>query len=312
MIKYVRHVLLLIVNSLIWVWAGGRLVLDLIGRTTIYEDSFYAIGLVKVGLNWVFSTPWWVPAGLGAACTLATVFFLRPRSDLQSDLRELGAKHSALQSNIERLSHERAATSGKSRTWADERSSHRTEVSSGKFSYIFNETLATSPTIKIFEPLPGKECRISDISPRGFTANIVQWDHVGTFRFFADASQGEYPKEGDPVAALAGGRWYGDRLLFEDQPIVWDEQRSGRYFSPLTIKLDQCPPGVIAELSCEAEPNTGTGLRGNRFAIGRREVATLPVDDEKQVTFGSYEKTPATDKPFRLTIRLLSWYSTDQ
>jgi len=54
-----------------WLWTGATILMNWIGRSTLYEDTETALSLGERGLNWLFSTPWWGP-GLSAAA--ATIF----------------------------------------------------------------------------------------------------------------------------------------------------------------------------------------------------------------------------------------------
>jgi hypothetical protein len=62
-----------------WLIAGWTL--DLIGRSTVVDDYNQLIDRLPAVLQWLFSTPWQVPAGLAAAITIFLVWASWPRSN---------------------------------------------------------------------------------------------------------------------------------------------------------------------------------------------------------------------------------------
>ena len=79
MIAKVRVVLGAIGAALLFLWTGAKLLMDLIGRSTVYEDAQNALSLSEKGLNWLFQTPAWVPAFLALALTLVLIGYSWPR-----------------------------------------------------------------------------------------------------------------------------------------------------------------------------------------------------------------------------------------
>jgi len=53
--------------------------MDLIGRSTVYEDSKHALTLLEKGLNWLFATPSWMPGVIAVAMTIAVIWLLWPK-----------------------------------------------------------------------------------------------------------------------------------------------------------------------------------------------------------------------------------------
>ena len=70
MVRMLKTVISVISTIALWLWVGARLAMDAVGRSTVYEDSQNALGLVERGLNWLFQTPAWVPGVLAALLTL--------------------------------------------------------------------------------------------------------------------------------------------------------------------------------------------------------------------------------------------------
>ena len=53
-----------------------------IGRSTIYEDTENALNLLEKGLNWLFTTPWWVPGICAGVATVFLLWLLWPRKEI--------------------------------------------------------------------------------------------------------------------------------------------------------------------------------------------------------------------------------------
>ena len=56
--------------ALFWLWTGAIVIVDWIGRATILEDAIHAKGLLERSVEWLISTPWWVPGLLATAITI--------------------------------------------------------------------------------------------------------------------------------------------------------------------------------------------------------------------------------------------------
>src|SRR6516164_2482158 len=65
----------ILLSTLLSFWAGGKAMLDLIGRALTVEDFAKPDGLVARGALWLFGTPWWVPGVLATLAVLG-VFLL--------------------------------------------------------------------------------------------------------------------------------------------------------------------------------------------------------------------------------------------
>jgi hypothetical protein len=55
--------------AVLWIYVIIKDGLDWVGRATLFEDADHTLGVVKHGLNWLFSTPWWVATGLAVIAT---------------------------------------------------------------------------------------------------------------------------------------------------------------------------------------------------------------------------------------------------
>jgi hypothetical protein len=54
----------------VYLWTAATLALDMTGRVQLVEAEGGPWGAVAHGLDWLFSTPWWVPAVLAAVTTI--------------------------------------------------------------------------------------------------------------------------------------------------------------------------------------------------------------------------------------------------
>lgn len=71
--------------ALLFIWTGARLLMDAIGRSTLYEDAQNALSLSERGFNWLFQTPAWVPGILALALTIFLVWYSWPSPLLSYD-----------------------------------------------------------------------------------------------------------------------------------------------------------------------------------------------------------------------------------
>jgi hypothetical protein len=62
-----------------WLIAGARLVLDLIGYSTVPEDVTVAQGRVDQLLGYLLTLPWWAPLGFALVATLWLMHVSWPR-----------------------------------------------------------------------------------------------------------------------------------------------------------------------------------------------------------------------------------------
>jgi hypothetical protein len=57
----------------LWTWVATKIVVTLIGATTVVDDYNQFVARLPAIVNWLFSTPWQVPAGLA---TILTIFLI--------------------------------------------------------------------------------------------------------------------------------------------------------------------------------------------------------------------------------------------
>jgi hypothetical protein len=74
--KRFRSILGAVFTALLWIYAILRAALDWMGRGELFDDPQKAKDLVVRGINWLFSTPWWVASLLAL---IATLFLFWPR-----------------------------------------------------------------------------------------------------------------------------------------------------------------------------------------------------------------------------------------
>lgn len=67
--------------ALFWLWAGAKMAMDWIARSTVAASFNQPRGLLGRGGEWLLATPWWVPAILATALTLVVAFPLRSRDE---------------------------------------------------------------------------------------------------------------------------------------------------------------------------------------------------------------------------------------
>lgn len=66
-------------TGLSWVWTGANSVMNLIGRSTLPEDTETAKSVLRQIVEYLVTLPWWVPALCAFALTGALVYWGRPR-----------------------------------------------------------------------------------------------------------------------------------------------------------------------------------------------------------------------------------------
>ena len=71
--QWVNKIISLVGQAILWLWAGAKAVLDWIGWTAAHDDAEQAKSMIDKGLEWLFLTPWWVPAMLATGFTLFLV-----------------------------------------------------------------------------------------------------------------------------------------------------------------------------------------------------------------------------------------------
>jgi hypothetical protein len=67
-----------------WTWAIVRLALDWIGRSTVVDDYNQLVERLPNWLEWLFTTPWWVPSGLATILTVILIWAIWPRKTLRT------------------------------------------------------------------------------------------------------------------------------------------------------------------------------------------------------------------------------------
>jgi hypothetical protein len=68
----------LVATILLWTWATTKTTVTLIGATTVVDDFNQFVERLPAILNWLFSTPWWVPAGLATTLTIFLIWLSWP------------------------------------------------------------------------------------------------------------------------------------------------------------------------------------------------------------------------------------------
>lgn len=63
------------------VLSGARMVLDVIGYSTLPEDAGVAAGRLDQFVAWLLSMPWWAPVGMTFILTVILIFFPPPRAN---------------------------------------------------------------------------------------------------------------------------------------------------------------------------------------------------------------------------------------
>jgi hypothetical protein len=72
--KLAKRTVAVLSIALFWLWAGAKMAMDWIARSTVAESVNQARGLLGRGAEWLLATPWWVPAILASALTLVVAF----------------------------------------------------------------------------------------------------------------------------------------------------------------------------------------------------------------------------------------------
>ena len=75
-VRPVGKVLSAIGAAIFWLWTGAVAVLDYFGRLGALEELAGSKNLLPRFLHWLFSTPWYVPAILGAILTVVLAYVL--------------------------------------------------------------------------------------------------------------------------------------------------------------------------------------------------------------------------------------------
>src|SRR5437879_1682832 len=68
----------IIATIFLWIWVATKIVVTLIGTTTVVDDYNQFIERLPAILGWLYSTPWWVPAGLATALTAFLIWLAWP------------------------------------------------------------------------------------------------------------------------------------------------------------------------------------------------------------------------------------------
>jgi hypothetical protein len=85
---------------LLWAYAIVRSALDWMGRASLFNESEHTLSMIERGLNWLFSTPWWVAAGLAVVATV--LLFLPNIRDYFTDDSQLRQAMSDIDPNDSR------------------------------------------------------------------------------------------------------------------------------------------------------------------------------------------------------------------
>ncbi len=70
----------------LWTWLTTKVVVTLIGATTVVDDYNQFIERLPAILNWLFSTPWWVPASLATILTAFLIWLSWPSERMPSPI----------------------------------------------------------------------------------------------------------------------------------------------------------------------------------------------------------------------------------
>ena len=68
-----------------WAWFLCKLLFDWIGRTTVVDDFNLAVDRLPAILQWLFATPWPVPAALATVLTAFLIWLSLPRSNMAAE-----------------------------------------------------------------------------------------------------------------------------------------------------------------------------------------------------------------------------------
>ena len=63
-------------TAILWIWTGAKWIADLIGRTTVIEDTEATATKMEKILDFLLAAPWWTPVALATLCTLALIVFM--------------------------------------------------------------------------------------------------------------------------------------------------------------------------------------------------------------------------------------------
>jgi hypothetical protein len=77
--RFLGRVASIFLTAVVLLLAGARLVLDLIGYSTVPEDVAVAQTRLDQILTWFLSLPWWVPVGFALVATLWLMWVSWPR-----------------------------------------------------------------------------------------------------------------------------------------------------------------------------------------------------------------------------------------
>ena len=75
----IRRIFAYLVEAALLLFAGGRLILDLIGWSTVPDDVGVAVSWVERFAAWLISVPWWVTYGSATAGLMGLIYFSWPR-----------------------------------------------------------------------------------------------------------------------------------------------------------------------------------------------------------------------------------------
>jgi hypothetical protein len=82
----------IVTTILIWTWLATKLLVTLIGATTVTDDYNQFVDRLPAILQWLFSTPWWVPALLATALTIFLIWLAWPTQPPPQPIQPVPAK----------------------------------------------------------------------------------------------------------------------------------------------------------------------------------------------------------------------------
>ena len=299
------------------IWLGAKILLDAIGYSTAPEDFEALKQKLPLAIEWLLSTPWWVPAVLATALTAFLIWVSWPRSraleptSVPTSTADDGNSNLSNE-QIERLIWAISRASNTSvpelREWADERTSHVTRIGDGHYLVLFRNKVRCIPTLMWLEPVPGDHPEFDGWSDIGFTVKFRTRDaDIRKLRFFADAYAEE--PEHDPLEDALNGRWYGDRFIFKEPKTILNQE--GMFTERMTVSAAPCPKGAIAEIQYDITPRgryPRLSIGGGSFnGAGVRECTLndeVSFDVWRDVNYPDLD----TDQEMDVKLTLLGWF----
>jgi hypothetical protein len=304
---FAARAILFFLNAVVWIWAGVKFLLDWVGRSTVLDDFDALLDSLPRTVSWLYETPGWLPAVIATCLSVYLAWLTWPRKSTPEGYEEMLSQHRLLRSRLESaLAVQPVPGAPLVRTWADETTALRSEISWGVYQFIFEQPLRCPPAIHMLDPIPGTSAHVQEIRSNGFNVYFSEYQDDFPIRFFADAR--ETNPEYDPLEDALNGRWLGNRFVFREPKTIHDEMRNGEYHSSLELAVKPCPPGSVAEVEYQCDLGLHAfGLSDGKKVIYGSGVASLVVNEKQSITFAHYPAERPITVPFNLQLRLLSW-----